>query len=229
MTMPKTITTTVYSFRELVELGNETATDRAKQWIGDIATEGPDWHDYLTSELWPSALAQIGFENASINFSGFWSQGDGASFTARVDVAKLVAFLVSPPQGSKTIAGEPEDFRPWLVKQCGGVSSYPSLARLLRVLDAGELRASVDRTSHHYSHENTCRLTVEGPRRRAPKVERLVFALEEAAERLRYDLCRAIYRSLGEEYDNATSDESLGDLADANDWLFDCNGKAVKP
>jgi len=83
--MPKTITkeVTLYTFKELVDLEKvgtlKRACERARAWLQEGQTDH-DWWDH-TYDTWKSALAQIGFDNADISFSGFWSQGDGASFT----------------------------------------------------------------------------------------------------------------------------------------------------
>src|SRR5258708_6719855 len=94
--MPRAITKTVYTFRELLVLRKEgktteKAVHKAKDWLIEGQTDH-DWWRYL-HELWKKALDQIGFEHAEIAFSGFWSQGDGASFTASVNVTRLATFV----------------------------------------------------------------------------------------------------------------------------------------
>ena len=78
--MPRKIETLVYTYAELkegVKAGTikQSAVDKAKQWLSEGNTLD-DWWEYV-SEMWQQALAQAGFENAEISFSGFWSQGDG--------------------------------------------------------------------------------------------------------------------------------------------------------
>lgn len=41
-----------------------------------------DWYEY-TYEYYENKLEKLGFTNIDFEFSGFWSQGDGASFTAK--------------------------------------------------------------------------------------------------------------------------------------------------
>lgn len=99
--MAKQITKTLYTYRELKGLHDRKkisaqAFERATDWLREGQTDH-DWWDSVY-EIWQSALAQLGFEDAKISFSGFWSQGDGASFTcASVDVRKLITFLLDPP------------------------------------------------------------------------------------------------------------------------------------
>lgn len=238
--MAKRITKTVYTLAELVERGDKRAIELARQWLREGATDY-NWWEYVY-EMWTTALEQIGFENPDISFSGFWSQGDGASFTVQhVELEKLIAFLAAPPEAKNCIEGGPEDFRPWLVRKCGGVRSNPKFARLLWIIDylGG---ASVERTSHHYSHERTCSFNLEDLRddgewhssskpgeyghweSYTPRVRKLYDDFLEAAEKLRLDLSCAIYKSLEEEYEYITSDESIDKMAEGNSYLFNASG-----
>jgi len=63
-----------------------------KWWDGDI---GSDWTDkdgvvHRSAGYYDEQLAEKGFENSSIYFSGFSSQGDGASFICDLNVKKIV-------------------------------------------------------------------------------------------------------------------------------------------
>lgn len=247
--MPKTIHTTVYTYDELLKRGNRNAIDNAEQWLADAATDH-DWWDYMVDELWKPALAQIGFEDAEIAFSGFGCQGDGASFTSSVDLDKLVDFLTTEIEANECIGfmpdGKTEDFRPWIVKQCNGKPTDTRFRRVLWVRDYID-GIMVKRTSHHYSHERCCELqgglqddgelittTDQGGylssekwwwKSKTPRIRKLVDGFLESAEELRLDLCRAIYRTLEEEYFCLRSGESLKEFADANGYTFTESGK----
>lgn len=81
----RTITTTVYNFDELTMNAKRNAIERLR----DINVDHPDWHEnvlYLARQ----DLAAAGFDGAEILYSGFWCQGDGASFTARVDIGAWI-------------------------------------------------------------------------------------------------------------------------------------------
>jgi hypothetical protein len=244
--MPKTITKTVYAFKELLGLNKEgkttqKAVERARSWLQEAATDF-DWHSYVI-DLWKAALDQIGFENAEIAFSGFWSQGDGASFTSTVDLEKLVAFLADTiePKNSIEVAEGKEQFLPYIVHLLGRKPTNPQYRRLLAVQDHIQ-DIAVERTSHHYSHERTCRFTAslndDGHyvdthkssdkwtwASNTPKVRALFKSFAEDAENLRLRLSQAIYEMLEADYWDRTSDEQLLDLADANDYTFEANGR----
>ncbi len=235
--MARTITKTVYRFDELLDLHEQgkvskRAVEKAREWLTEGQTDH-QWYDYLF-ELWRDALDQIGFTEAEIAFSGFWSQGDGASFTASVDMERLVEFFASdikanqsiePVPGNTKVHGHDEDFRPWLVHKIGQRTSLVNskFRRLLKVRD--HLDCTVKRISHRYSHENTCQF--DGEFRSWDEYPRLQAFVEEffgAAEDLRKDLCRVIYGTLEEEFEYLTSDESLIETSEANDYTFDQSG-----
>ncbi len=220
--MAKIIKTEVFTYAELIKRGNAKATERARQWLQEAITDS-DWHDYVL-EFWQSALSQIGFTDPQISFTGFWSQGDGASFTAQIDVAKLAAFMSAAIRPSQTISSESGDFRPYIVYECGGVPFYPRYAKLVKL--AGYIGAEVRRTSHRYSHENTCTTYIDlSGSADKPCVEKLLTSFREDVETLRRDLSRVIYRILKQEYDDQTSEESISDFAEVNDYTFTADGK----
>ncbi len=244
--MPKTITKTVYTFPELLDLHEQgtvakKAVERARTWLQEATTDF-DWYSCVT-DFWKDVLDQIGFENAKIAFLGFWSQGDGASFTANVNMDKLLAFLADTiePQDRVEVVEGKEQFLPYVVHLLGQKPTNPKYRRLLAVRDHVQDMA-VERTSHHYSHERTCRFTAylnddghyldtHKPNdqwkwvSKAPKVRSLFNSFVEDAERLRLALCQAIYAMLENDYWDRTSDEQLLDFADANDHTFEANGR----
>jgi hypothetical protein len=220
--MAKIIHTEVFTYAELKEQGDKAAIDKAAEWLRECAVNY-DWWDSVY-EIWQGALEQIGFREPKINFSGFWSQGDGASFTARIDVEKLAKFLAAPPAMSKAIAEQPVAFRPWIVFRCNGVATYPQYRKLVTL--ANYIWAEVRRTSHRYSHKRTCNTYVDlSGSASKPRVEKLLLAFREDVESLRLMLCDAIYSDLEEEYNCLISEESISDLAEVNEYTFTAQGK----
>lgn len=73
---------------------NDQAKERARDWY---RTGGLDyeWWDSIEDE-WKQELEELGFNEPDIAFSGFSSQGDGASFTAKsFDFMKFVGYIFS--------------------------------------------------------------------------------------------------------------------------------------
>jgi hypothetical protein len=227
--MAKSITKMAYTYAELLEFAKDgtdkpaaKAVERAKDWMRKGADDFNWWDE--SYRLWKQALGQIGFTNADIRFSGFSSQGDGASFTAGVDLPKLIAFLAEPRAASNIVClGDNEDFRGWIVKSCGGVRFDPKHAEISTFVDDCEMVVKL--LSSRYCHERTCGVEADCLSDEANEAgHKLWSRFVDDAEQLRLDLSRAIYKFLEAEHDSLTCDEALADTADANGYLFLANG-----
>ena len=72
---------------------DDRAKQRAKEWYGS-GDHYSDWHEF-TLDDWKQRLEEMGFSEPDISYSGFSSQGDGASFTASsFDLDKYVQYLI---------------------------------------------------------------------------------------------------------------------------------------
>jgi hypothetical protein len=218
--MPKQIQITVYSFAELVELhkakeATSESLEKAKQWLREAST-GFNWWQSVYED-WKTCLEEIGFTDPKFAFSGFWSQGDGASFTSGLDFEKLLAWFTK--EG-------PRDPLLDLVSKVKQTRIEPRYQWL--ELAANYLSGEVERISHHYSHENTCRVSIDlDTRRDMPEVEKLVSDFRDAVEQLRKELSQSLYAALETEYEFRTSDEELAEMADANEYTFTKYGKRM--
>lgn len=77
--MPRIHETTLYSFDELSSEAKETAISSFQE---DDSYLDYEWDEYTISDF-KTILELIGYYNIECYFSGFWSQGDGACFSAR--------------------------------------------------------------------------------------------------------------------------------------------------
>jgi hypothetical protein len=160
-------------------------------------------------------LEALGLENVEISFTGFWNQGDGASFTARVN---------DIPNFIKTV-GITDDILP------------KALAAFEEVY---EMR--IVRTDSRYSHENTVRFEIEeiddtelilmSPFGIGDITVDLDETLEEiglvkkASEWVKAK-CKEIYRKLEKAYEDEFSDEAAEEWADNIGMEFDEEGNEV--
>lgn len=246
MPIHKIVHKTLYHFKEMLarEGGGvitSKAVDKARQRLQECATAGSFWSEY-TLEMWQDALTQIGFTNPKIQFSGFWSQGDGASFTSGMDVKELLTFITTSIVPSEVVDVMPgsdpvtKDFRPWLMhalvagNHSTAATTYAStsdLVRLRHLLAIADdyLEGTVSRRSADYRHEHTCRVSLDfwdgGDHYPHERIEKGVNELEAVLEGLRLALSRAIYKSLEEEYYYRSADEQLIEDAEANGYTFD--------
>jgi hypothetical protein len=190
----------------------KTFTERQRELIEkhrDINTDY-EWWDCIYDSF-QEDMKQKHIEVQDMRFSGFCSQGDGASFTGYIDDNK--AFF--------------EDH--------GLTETYPYMMKLLS--HGGGFSLCIERSSSRYVHENTvsaelsycdnfscsCVLRVDDPLREA-----VVKLWDEALQR-EYDTicdtvtdiirgyCRDLYRKLEEEYDYLTSDEAIWEAIEANE------------
>lgn len=187
----------VYSFNELDKKAQERAIEDERQYHIQF---NDNWHD-MTIEEAEGMLEELGYSDAEIGFSGFSSQGDGASFTASVDLAK------------------------WLkVKKLG--NKYR-----LALTHADNVSASIRRTSHQYLHEYTIEAEIgdhylwDLPADVRDRVDTQLSKLEELLTEDAREQSRKIYKGLEQEWDYILSDEYLIEELRARDDEFLADGQ----
>ena len=186
--------TRTYNVYELDELTPELK-EKVIENYRDIHT-GYGWYQFILEE-WTEKLEALGYENIDINFNGFGSQGDGASFTAKsMDLDK------------------------WL-KVHKRTTHYKKLLKDIHNYGLAGLTGEVYRLTHHYYHENTCKASVDGD----TKYPELVDELTAEIESERYELCNQLYKDLQNEYEYLTSDEVILETLKANEYMFNDEGR----
>lgn len=226
----RTETVNLYTFNELSKDTQKKVLEKHRHFNVDFN----DWYDFVYED-WKEKLAEAGFEEVEIFFSGFWSQGDGACFDCtQFDVGKLATKL---------------EYNPLEIK----------------VLETMVLSLSIDTINHHYSHWNTRSACVQSqydmkddtreilaatdlplkisddlsteareflefrlkhsdlPAIHDP--DGLVNKFQAGIEELRADYSKEIYRTLEEAYEGLTSDESVQDALIGNEYEFTAEGE----
>ena len=93
------ITYDVYTFEELPENIQDELIAKEQELVAD------DWDYFYSYDIiddWEEKLESQGFNNPKINYRGFWSQGDSASFTTdSIDLVKLCDYLELWPVGKE--------------------------------------------------------------------------------------------------------------------------------
>lgn len=216
----------VFTFEELPEDIQERALDNLR----DINVYY-EWWKY-TIDYYKEELEKAGFKNAEISFSGFWSQGDGASFVADCDAQRILNSMFFENEGQ--IA--------WLIKKGLTEKAMEELKRwnlwFAMAENNGSIHFSIKRNYSRYSHENTISPGVEidydyhdnGVWNNG--VWESVFMnkvnqekLETMFEEYVRDWCRKIYKGLEEEYEYLTSDNCVRETILANEYFFTENGE----
>lgn len=166
-----------------------------------------DWWDFVYDDC-IEKLKSLGYYNIDIRFSGFYSQGDGASFTGNVDVLEWIS--VNDKEGK-----------------------YKRISKLINngVIDIQTNKIVRDNFSR-YVHENTTSVYIDmnyqyGACKNYNNIEAILKDLEDDIDKHHVDLNKEIYRSLEDTYDYLHSDQSVCDTLEANDYEFDEQGNII--
>lgn len=194
--MSTTIKTEVFTFDEL----DDSAKEKAREWYREGALDY-DWWGYIFDDA-KTAGALLGITVDDINFTGFWSQGDGACFTGSYRYSK--------------------GWRKALEAAGGG----DSLARLIEIGEALQAAqapvfykgtATVSRPRGNYCHEYSPEIVVYDAGDEDGAGEPITDALR--------DFMRWIYRSLEAEHDWLLADEQVDESILANEYTFTADGE----
>lgn len=186
-----TIETTVYTFDEL----DDRAKEKAREWYRDGSLDYEWWdtvYDYAKE-----AGAALGITVDNIEFSGFYSYGDGACFTGRYTYRK----------------GWKQALR--------AVTQNETLEDIGRRLQAAQRlvfykgAAVIVKTGHRYNDETSVRIDCD------PDTDVFTNAVTDALR----DFMRWIYKSLEQEYEYLLSDECVDDMIRANEYTFTADGR----
>ena len=205
----------VYSFDELSPDIQEVVIEANRR----IIIGYNDWyHDTL--DYWKERLEKMGFMNPSIYFSGFYNQGDGASFTADCDSNLIMDTMV----------------------QCVGHDygwEYEKVRLWLELADQSTLYFDTTRIDHRYSHKNSVQYGVFedflGFNERTWKIrdDKSIFKVTSVFEKkcriedldnyfeyFCHSICDKIYEDLRTECEYLESDTAIREHFEASDHEF---------
>ena len=210
--MPRIIETTVYTIDEL----SDAAKENARIWYRDQGLHD-EWYDFvyedfeticgilgITLATTPVRLYGGGTrEKSNLYWTGFWNQGDGASFEGSYVHARGAARAIR--------AHAPKD---------------DELHRIADALQAVQRRNiwqlhSTIRQRGRYCHEYTMSIDVE---RDSPTWQPPTDDAEGAVTEAMRDLARWLYRQLRSEYEHQTSDQAVDEIVSINEWTFQADG-----
>jgi predicted component of type VI protein secretion system len=182
---------------------------KAQQRAFDDHRDSPDYPNDSWSENEiedaKTIAALFGLEIDQISFSGFSSQGDGASFTGRYKY-------------------EPEALPQ--VKEHAPLDT--ELHKIVEDLEALQgdychgLSAAITRDRTLYAHEGTMNFEITGDHIEDFEPD---YVCENRLEEIFKDYARWIYRQLNKQYDYEMSDDAVLEDLQANEYEFLENGK----
>lgn len=193
------------------ELG-DTAKDKAKDWYRQfIFQDSGDWDFVFCNAIDVAEILGIeidtrrGSKEPAIYFSGFWSQGDGASFEGSYRYAK---------GATKKIRKEyPED------------KELHRIADELQDIQRRNFYKLCARMTHsgYHSHSGCMSVSVE----HEDDPYRDIGDAEDDITQLMRDFADWIYDQLENEYEYQCSDEVVEESIIANEYEFDEDGDCV--
>lgn len=206
-----------YTFDELSPGAKQNAIDSNR----DYSTEGYDWWDPII-EGFKENMGEIGVADVDCQFSGFNSQGDGASFTGKVNDNKtfLKAIGITPTSvglGDKTS----KKF----------YTAFDSIAENVYI--------TIQRNDRNHYHHNTISANVEvdgdeeieldlGPGMIIDiDVNDICEKIEPYITDWARDKSKDLYKDLENYYEELSSDETIASDLEAGGHTFDKEGNML--
>lgn len=205
--MTELVLVEAYKFEEL----GEKAKERVIYWLAEGM--GSLWED--DQEYWLEQWAELGYEDIDFQYTGFYSQGDGASIACSVNVRNFIL--------RSKLGNDYKSLLYWLKKL--GVVQYVSVTRERwgHYVHDNLLRANADHMLSDFARfedDEEYGAGVAKAMRQAEKI--LPLVLEEVREK-----SREVYKSLEIEYDYRMGEEYAADMCAANEYLFNEYGGCI--
>ena len=198
----RTIRTKVYQFSELK---TKEAKEKAIEVMRNINVDY-DWWEYVYEDLKRlAAYFGLDVDTKKTYFSGFSHQGQGSSFTADIDIKKMLDCVKN------------ETWKEYAPKE---KLSFQSVTKeMYRVVDL--ISAYVEPTNREISIKVICNTE-------AGEAYPNIYAALESLEELITDVCETInhwfFKTLEAEYDYQTTDEAIIETIEANEYEFKADG-----
>ena len=213
ITASEIIETTVYRLDER----SDAAKDKARAWYRAGGFDY-DWYDAVYEDFQQIAeILGVRFKTRTVRlmgggsrqeprifFSGFWSQGDGASFECLYSYRKNATAEIRSYAPQDTI-----------------LHGIADALQAVQRRNFYQLRAEATHRGR-YHHEYCMAISVE---RDSPTWQDMTADAEEVVIEALRDLARWLYRQLEREYEYLTSDEAVDETIAANDYTFTETGR----
>lgn len=189
----KRVSVVLYQFDEL----GDTAKEVARSWFKKNYPDDGWWDDIF--QYVRDAALFLGIEITDIVFSGFWSQGDGASFTGSFRPHKMMAYEELHAQFPKLEV----------------VSELQS--RLKELRHPTPVRVEITRYKGRYAHSHTMDVECASDEYDLGTLHAIRDCMRRFAD--------WIYSTLNDEYEWLVSDECVDESIRANAYWFTADGE----
>ena len=220
MTISKTIR--LYEFEEL---GESIQDSIISSYIQDL----PGWWSDDTEERIRNEAKAIGIEDFDFIWSGFWSQGDGLSFTGELDFKTWLHILQ-------------QRFPDWADDKSKTGPGYKSLGLDIydvvrehenNIVEFGDVE--IHRHNNMYCHENTVEVLapiceVHTSQKHYWEEYRLKFGgnVKKALTEWKNELCYKWYSELQEAYEFCTQRENVVEALSSRELLYTSSGTIIE-
>jgi len=250
--MPRQYIETVYKFDEL----SDAAKEKAREWFRECTgSDFQDAHGGSVIEDFQTIAGHLGFTFSAddVSWSGFWSQGDGASFSATFTLSEMNPEALSAWGSGETVAACLKDAHAFKRE---ALRFYRAVLRCLPFGPHGMLekgawgewryaftknqtpnRVSVTRSNSRYSHAYTMQVGdadewaediryFMGDREYDEfGVDDACAAFAESVQEFARAMAQNLYRALEREYEYQNSNECVDENIRANEYEFTEDGE----
>ena len=169
-----------------------------------------DWYKW-TEENFIEDCGKQGVRVDSIGFSGFYSQGDGAAFTGRVDVYQWME------------RKEQHITHPAAYLACKDDGSYVSL----EIVRSNNMRANLDQWANQTAPSGMFKGLEQEAWEELVDEQISDLNLEDEVLSFCKELAEELYTNLRDEYEHLTSEEMFIEHCEANEITFEENKDAI--
>ena len=228
----RTIHTDVFQYAEL----SEDAQSKARDWLREAMAGDNDFSESTTDDF-RELLAALGFTvdaKRGISWSGFSSQGDGASFEGiwNAEQCKPQALLADRPALYKDAQGNMQTSEHNQAWHCAAAPII-ELAK-----EFPKASASITARDNRYSHSMTMRLGesydfqelwagVDYGSAEWKKHDSINDAAGKRFIEAARDLANVFYKNLEAEWEYQNADAQIAESIQANEYEFDIGGKRI--
>lgn len=200
----RTVETIIYNVEDLKKEELKELRDRVLEKHRDINVDYDGWYECIEEDF-KEKLTSLGYDDIEATWSGFWSQGDGASFTGEIWISEEVLKRLYP--------------------------DYNELKQSIKNMIIDNVKINIVRNSYypHYVHSNTIfaeldtydlDYILEDHPRLENKVYKVLEIIEDNINKEIKQLSDDYYDDLREYYHEMTSDDQVLETLEANDYEF---------
>lgn len=221
-----------FTYDELPEDIQEKVREELSQAYYEGAVEG--FYEVLIDEFKERLEKEFGISDVDVEFSGFHSQGDGASFTGEVsDIRKFLEQALELKQDNPVInlgsSGDPDDLYSMSMDLAGLGFDNP-----LERLDPDDLSISIVRSwgsRHHHSGtikvEIEAQVEIDGDPGYFKRIDSGIEQLEKEATGWAREQSDDLYAQLEASYEELMDQDRIEEWIREYDFVFDAKGKKL--